>query len=149
MKLKKFKKANAFQRGMTLMEIMVVLVLIAVVMGIVAGNFGEKGEQAKVKAAQIDIQNIVNTLDLFKLEVGRYPSQSEGLQALVTKPQGVSRWNGPYWNKNTVPRDPWDNEYRYMVPGKNGAAYEIISLGADGQDGGEGVNRDISSAELN
>ncbi len=149
MKLKNRKTMNVYQRGMTLMEILVVLVLIAVVMGIVAGNFGERGEQAKVKAAQIDIQNIINTLDLFKLEVGRYPTQSEGLQALVTKPQGVSRWNGPYWKANHVPRDPWDNEYRYVVPGKNNAPYEIISLGADGQDGGEGVNRDVSSAELN
>ncbi|MDR0587577.1 MAG: type II secretion system major pseudopilin GspG [Burkholderiales bacterium] len=136
------------QSGMTLIEILIVLVLIAVVMGIVAANFGERGEQAKVKAAQIDIQNIVNTLDLFKLEVGRYPTQSEGLQALISAPSGLSRWNGPYWKQNKLPVDPWGNDYRYVQPGKNGMPYEIISLGADGVEGGEGVNKDISSGQL-
>ena len=90
-------------RGMTLIEILVVLVLIGVVMGIVGGNFLGQGEKAKGRAAKIEISQIGNTLDLFKLEVGRYPTSQEGLQALITQPPGVNNWNGPYWKKATVP----------------------------------------------
>jgi len=82
--------------GMTLIEILVVLVLIGVVMGIVGGNFLGKGEKAKADAAKIEINQIGQTLDLYKLEVGRYPSTQEGLQALLTAPAGVANWNGPY-----------------------------------------------------
>jgi general secretion pathway protein G len=136
------------QGGMTLMEILVVLVLLGIVMSIVAGNFIGRGEKAKADAARIQIQEISQALDLFKLEVGRYPTQSEGLQALIAAPSGTNRWNGPYWKQNQVPKDPWQNEYKYMVPGKNNAPYEVISLGADGREGGEGVDKDISSADL-
>lgn len=135
------------QGGMTLMEILVVLVLLGIVMSIVAGNFLGRGEKAKADAARIQIQEISQALDLFKLEVGRYPSQSEGLQALIAAPSGLTRWNGPYWKQNQVPKDPWQNEYKFVVPGKNGAPYEVISLGADGREGGEGVDKDISSAD--
>ena len=98
-------------RGMTLIEILVVLVLIGVVMGIVGGNFIGQGENAKRKAAKIEIEQIGQTLDLFKLEIGRYPTSQEGLQALITAPAGINNWNGPYWKKGTVPKDPWGNEY--------------------------------------
>ena len=131
---------------MTLIEILVVLVLIGIVLGIVGGNFIGKGEKAKADAAKIEIGQISQTLDLYKLEVGRYPSSQEGLQALISAPAGVANWNGPYWKKSTVPKDPWGNEYRYVSPGSKGA-YEIISLGADGKEGGEGPDRDISSAQ--
>ncbi|MCL2297763.1 MAG: type II secretion system major pseudopilin GspG [Proteobacteria bacterium] len=136
------------QRGMTLIEILVVLVLLGIVMAIVAGNFIGQGEKAKADAARIEIQQISQSLDLFKLEIGRYPTQSEGLQALVTKPSGLNRWNGPYGKHTQVPKDPWQNEYKYVVPGKGGAPYEVISLGADGREGGEGADKDISSADL-
>ncbi|MDR2172732.1 MAG: type II secretion system major pseudopilin GspG [Burkholderiales bacterium] len=136
-----------WQRGMTLIEILVVLVLLGIIMAIVAGNFIGQGEKAKADAARIQIQQIAQTLDLFKLEVGRYPTQSEGLQALITAPSGLSRWNGPYWKDKQVPKDPWQNEYKYVVPGSGGAPYEVISLGANGQEGGEGADKDISSAE--
>src|SRR6266542_3149019 len=86
-------------RGMTLIEILVVLVLIAVVLGIVGGNFIGRGEKAKADAAKIEIGQIGQTLDLFKLEVGRYPTAQEGLQALISAPPGVNNWNGPYWKK--------------------------------------------------
>jgi len=133
-------------RGMTLIEILVVLVLLGIVMGIVAGNFIGQGEEAKRKAASIEISQIVNTLDLFKLEIGRYPTSQEGLQALITAPSGVNNWNGPYWKKGTVPKDPWGNEYRYVAPGAKGP-YDIISYGADAKEGGEGPNKDVSSAQ--
>jgi len=112
----------------------------------VAGNFIGQGEEAKRKAAQIEISQIANTLDLFKLEVGRYPTQQEGLQALVTAPSGANNWNGPYWKKGTVPKDPWGNEYKYMAPGAKGP-YDIVSLGADAKEGGEGANKDVTSAQ--
>jgi len=137
---------RARERGMTLIEILVVLVLIGIVLGIVGGNFIGKGEKAKADAAKIEIGQISQTLDLYKLEVGRYPSSQEGLQALISAPAGAANWNGPYWKKSAVPKDPWGNEYRYVSPGSKGA-YEIISLGADGKEGGEGPDRDISSAQ--
>ena len=133
-------------RGMTLIEILVVLTLIGIVMGIVGGNYLGQGEKAKQKAAKIEIEQIGQTLDLFRLEVGRYPTTQEGLQALITAPTGVPNWNGPYWKKSTLPKDPWTNEYKYASPGQHGA-YDLWSYGADGKEGGEGVNKDITSWE--
>src|SRR5688572_11118792 len=134
-------------RGMTLIEILVVLVLIGVVLGVVGGNFIGKGEKAKADAAKIEMGQIAQTLDLYKLEVGRYPSTQEGLQALISAPPGVTNWNGPYWKKTTVPKDPWGNEYRYASPGQNNSPYEIASYGADGKEGGEGANKDITTGQ--
>jgi general secretion pathway protein G len=138
--------ATLRQRGMTLIEILVVLVLIGIVLGIVGGNFIGKGEKAKADAAKIEIGQISQALDLFKLEIGRYPTTQEGLQALVAAPPGVTNWNGPYWKKNSVPKDPWQNEYKYASPGQNGP-YDIVSYGADGKEGGDGVNKDITNRE--
>jgi general secretion pathway protein G len=137
---------NRYVHGMTLIEILVVLVLIGVVLGIVGGNFIGKGEKAKADAAKIEIGQISQTLDLYKLEIGRYPTTQEGLQALIAAPAGVTNWNGPYWKRSTVPKDPWGNEYKYVSPAQN-APYEIISLGADGKEGGEGPNKDLSSSQ--
>jgi general secretion pathway protein G len=131
-------------RGMTLIEILVVLTLIGIVMGIVGGNYLGQGEKAKQKAAKIEIEQIGQTLDMFKLEVGRYPTTQEGLQALLTAPAGVTNWNGPYWKKSTLPKDPWTNEYKYASPGQHGA-YDVWSYGADGKEGGEGTDKDITS----
>jgi general secretion pathway protein G len=139
-------RAAANMRGMTLIEILVVLVLIGVVLGIVGGNFIGKGEKAKADAAKIEIGQIAQTLDLYKLEIGRYPTTQEGLQALISAPPGVTNWNGPYWKKSTVPKDPWGNEYKYASPAQT-APYEVISLGADGKEGGEGPNKDLSSSQ--
>jgi general secretion pathway protein G len=130
--------------GMTLIEILVVLVLIGVVLGIVGGNFIGRGEKAKADAARIEIGQIGQSLDLYKLEIGRYPTTQEGLQALIAAPAGVNNWNGPYWKKSTVPKDPWGNEYKYAAPGQRGP-YDILSWGADGKEGGEGVNADITN----
>jgi general secretion pathway protein G len=139
-------RSRARELGMTLIEILVVLTLIGIIMGIVGSNFIGKGEQAKVKAAKIEIEQISQTLDLYKLEIGHYPSSQEGLQALISAPTGEANWNGPYWKKNSVPKDPWGNEYKYVAPGQKGP-YEIISLGADGKEGGENTDKDISSAQ--
>ncbi|MEO7134100.1 MAG: type II secretion system major pseudopilin GspG [Vicinamibacterales bacterium] len=133
--------------GMTLIEILVVLVLIGIVLGIVGGNFIGRGEKAKGDAAKIEIGQISQALDLFKLETGRYPATQEGLQALIQAPPGASNWNGPYWKRSTVPKDPWGNEYKYISPGQGGGPYDILSLGADGKEGGEGPNKDITSSQ--
>jgi general secretion pathway protein G len=140
------RKRSFYQQGMTLIEILVVLVLIGIVMGILGGNFIGRGEKAKADAAKIEIGQIGQALDLYKLETGRYPSSSEGLQALVAAPAGATNWNGPYWKKSSIPKDPWGNDYRYTSPGQKGA-YDIVSLGADGKEGGDGTNKDISSAD--
>lgn len=137
---------RAHALGMTLIEILVVLTLIGIVMGIVGGNYLGQGEKAKAKAAKIEIEQIGQTLDLFKLEVGRYPTSQEGLQALITSPTGVNNWNGPYWKKGTLPKDPWTHEYKYASPGTHGA-YDLYSMGADGKEGGEGNDKDITSWE--
>ena len=133
-------------RGMTLIEILVVLTLIGVVLGIVGSNYLGKSEQAKAKAAKIEIEQIGQALDLFKLELGRYPTTQEGLQALISAPTGTNNWNGPYWKRTQVPKDPWGNEYKYASPGTAGP-YDITSLGADGKEGGEGANKDITNRE--
>ena len=122
------------------------LVLIGIVMAIVGGNFLGQGEKAKANAAKIEIGQISQSLDLFKLELGRYPTTQEGLQALVTAPPGLSNWAGPYWKKSTAPKDPWGHEYKYQSPGTHGS-YDIVSLGADGVEGGEGANKDITNWE--
>ncbi|HEY8242316.1 MAG: type II secretion system major pseudopilin GspG [Vicinamibacteria bacterium] len=140
------RKLPLAQHGMTLIEILVVLVLIGIVMGILGGNFIGRGEKAKADAAKIEIAQIGQALDLYKLETGRYPTSSEGLQALVAAPAGATNWNGPYWKKSSIPKDPWGNDYRYSSPGQKGA-YDILSMGADGKEGGEGTNKDISSAD--
>jgi len=143
----RLQRSRAHARGMTLIEILVVLVLIGVVLGIVGGNFIGKGEKAKADAAKIEISQIAQTLDLYKLEIGRYPTTQEGLQALITAPAGVTNWNGPYWKRASVSKDPWGNEYKYLSPAQSGAPYEIISLGADGKEGGDGPNKDLSSLQ--
>ena len=139
--MKRTHRFRTAQHGMTLIE-----VLIGIVLGIVGGNFIGRGEKAKADAAKIEIGQIGQALDLYKLETGRYPSSSDGLQALVTAPGGASNWNGPYWKKSQIPKDPWGNDYRYTSPGQKGA-YDILSLGADGKEGGEGANKDIASSD--
>jgi general secretion pathway protein G len=136
--------AQSRSDGMTLIEILVVLVLIGIVMGIVGGNFIGQGETAKRKATKIQIGQISQSLDLFKLEIGRYPSSQEGLSALVSAPAGVTNWNGPYWKQGTVPKDPWGNDYQYVFPGQHGD-YDLISNGPTGQQGGEGTNKAVTS----
>ncbi|MFO1395933.1 MAG: type II secretion system major pseudopilin GspG [Burkholderiales bacterium] len=142
--MKRRNEQRRGQRGMTLIEILVVLVLIGIVMGIVGGNFLGKGEKAKADAAKIEINQIGQTLDLYKLEIGRYPTTQEGLQALITAPSGATNWNGPYWKNGTIPKDPWGNEYKYTSPGAKGP-YDIVSYGSDGKEGGDGPAKDITN----
>jgi len=134
------------QRGFTLIELMVVMIILGLLAALVVPKmFGRIG-QAKQKAAYAQIELFGTALDSFYLDVGRYPTTEEGLQALITPPQGVEGWNGPYLKKSEIPLDPWNNPYHYESPGKYGD-YDLYSYGADGVEGGEGENQDIVSWE--
>ena len=136
---------NGHARGFSLLELLVVLLLLGAFAGIFAPKIFGQAEKAKRNAAKLEIDQIGQGLDLFKLEIGRFPTSQEGLAALVTAPSGVSNWNGPYLKRSTVPKDPWSNEYKYVSPGDQNRPYDIISLGPDGKEGGDGDNKDITS----
>ena len=116
-------------------------------MGLVGPRVLNYLSESKVKAATIQIQSFASSLDLFYLDLGRYPTTSEGLAALVQRPGGATEWNGPYLKNNAVPNDPWGHPYMYRSPGEH-SPYEIVSLGSDGQEGGTGTAADIKSSEL-
>ena len=126
-------------RGFTLIELLVVLVILTLLAGLVGPRVLNQLGGAKSKTASVQMADLAKALDLFKLDIGRYPTNDEGLQALMAAPPSVLGWNGPYL-RGTLPRDPWGNPYQYRV---QGGSFELISLGADGQPGGEGENADI------
>ncbi len=128
--------------GFSLIELLVVLVILGLLVGLVGLRVISYLGGAKTDAATLQIEHLSSALDLFLLDAGRYPTEEEGLEALVEPFSDVKNWNGPYLKKKTVPNDPWDNPYLYRVPGEEGP-YDLYSLGADNADGGEGENQDI------
>ena len=100
---------------------------------------------AKSKSAQIQIRDLEQALEMYKLDVGRFPNSGEGLEALVRSPGNARGWNGPYLRKDEIPLDPWGNEYQYQFPADTAAGYELISYGSDGRAGGSGEAADVSS----
>jgi len=132
------------EQGFTLVEMLVVISIIALIMALVAPRVLNFLGESKVKAAKIQIQSIETALDLYALDTGHYPSSSEGLDALMQRPGGVTSWNGPYLKGNAVPNDPWGRPYVYRSPGEHGP-YDIVSYGADGKEGGTGAKPDINS----
>jgi general secretion pathway protein G len=145
--LRAIVSATDRRAGFTLVEILVVITIIGLIMGLVGPRVLNYLSEAKVKAATIQIQSFTSALDLFFLDIGRYPSTSEGLAALVKRPAGASGWNGPYLKNSSVPNDPWGNPYKYRSPSEHGP-YEIVSLGSDGKESGTGTAADIKSWEL-
>jgi len=133
------------QAGFTLIELIVVVMIIGLLAGLVAPQFMKQSERAEAKTAKAQIELFGTALDTFRLDVGRYPTSQEGLAALMQKPGGADRWDGPYLRKD-LPPDPWGKPYVYKSPGDHGA-YDILSYGADGVAGGDGNNRDITSWE--
>ncbi len=133
------------QGGFTLIELLVVLVILGLIIGIVAPRAVNFLSRAKSDVASIQIESFATALDLFHLDVGRYPLTQEGLDALTRAPSNAPRWNGPYLRGDEVPLDPWQRPYRYEAPGENGKPYRLLSLGADGQPGGEGEDADIAN----
>jgi general secretion pathway protein G len=131
--------------GFTLVELLVVMIIIGLLAALVGPRFIRQEEKAKIKATQAQIELLGTALDTFRLDVGRYPTSDEGLQALRQRPGVLERWDGPYLKKE-VPLDPWGKAYVYKSPGDHGP-FDIVSYGADGASGGEGDNRDITSWE--
>lgn len=130
------------ERGFTLVEMLVVITIIGLIMGLIGPRVLNYLSESKTKAARIQLQSFSAALDLFYLDAGRYPSTSEGLGALAQRPAGLSAWNGPYLKGGAVPKDPWNAAYVYRAPGDHGP-YDILSYGADGQEGGSGTAADI------
>ncbi len=128
--------------GFTLVELLVVLAILGLLVGLVGPQVMKALGGSKTKTARIQIEDLSATLDIYRLEVGRYPTTNDGLQALVENTSGASNWNGPYLKKNQVPKDPWGFDYQYQSPGQHGS-FDLWSLGADNREGGEGENQDI------
>lgn len=131
------------ERGFTLIEIMIVVIIIGLLAGLVGPRLFGKLTQAKQKSAKAQIELFGTALDAFRLDVGRYPTTEEGLKALREKPSGLDAWKGPYLPKE-IPLDPWGKPYLYKSPGEHGE-YDLISYGLDGVEGGEGENEDVVS----
>ncbi len=131
------------RRGFTLLELLVVMVIIGLLAGYVGPRFFSQIGKSQTKVAQAQIDAFGKALDQYRLDVGRYPSTAQGLPALMVAPVGESRWQGPYLKK-AVPADPWGKPYQYRQPGEHGE-YDIFSLGADAQPGGEGPAADIGN----
>lgn len=131
--------------GYTLIELLVVLIILGLISALVAPRvFGFLGK-AKQDTARLQIDRIGGVLDLYRLETGSLPEQDQGLAALVQAPAGVAGWNGPYVKKADSLVDPWGRPFIYRMPGDDGREFELLSLGADGQPGGEGDDADVTS----
>ncbi len=130
-------------RGFTLLELLVVLVVLGLLAGIVGPKYFAQLGKSEAKVARAQIEGLAKALDLYRLDVGRYPTSEQGLAALVARPSDEPKWDGPYLQKG-VPRDPWSRDYQYRSPGENGE-YDLLSLGKDGQPGGDGENAEITN----
>ena len=132
--------------GFTLIELLVVLAILGLLIGLVAPQVIGYLGRARTETARIDISNLETALDQFNLDCGKYPTQEEGLSALVKQPAGLACWQGPYIKQRAVPKDPWGHPYHYRIPGQHGT-YDLFSLGADNAPGGTGENQDITNGE--
>ena len=139
------------QRGFTLIELMVVIVILGILAGLIIPRIMGRPEEARRMKARVQIESIETALKLYKLDNGSYPSTEQGLQALVEAPsvgQLPRAWrDGGYLEKGKVPKDPWDNEFIYLSPGVN-SDFDLISYGADGEPGGEDKDKNINNWEL-
>lgn len=138
------RNRQAFQSGVTLIEMLVVVTIIALFAAVVAPRMLRRADTARQTAARAQINAFMTAIGTYKLDTGVYPTTEQGLQALRVKPQSVNNWQGPYLPQE-IPLDPWGRPYIYKYPGEHGDEPDIISLGADGQPGGEDINADIVS----
>ncbi|MFO1133998.1 MAG: type II secretion system major pseudopilin GspG [Rhodoblastus sp.] len=139
-------RRRAAQAGFTLVEVLVVISIIGLIMGLVGPRVLNYLSDAKVKAAKIQIESFSSALDLYFLDVGRYPSSTEGLNALMQRPSGAPAWNGPYLKGAIVPKDPWGSAYVYKSPGDR-KPYDIMSFGPDGANGAKGAAGYVKNGE--
>ncbi len=143
---KTFSQKRKKSNGFTLIELLIVMVIIGLLAAFVVPKFiGRVGESKQITTkAQIEL--LSTALEIYKLDTGKYPAQEEGLKALINKPGEVNNWKGPYLKKNVIPKDPWGAEYVYKHPGEHGD-YDILSYGADGNEGGADEDADVVSWE--
>ncbi len=134
----------AAEAGFTLVELLVVLVILVLLASIIGPRVIGYLGSSRSKTAQIQIESLVTSLELYHIDVGRYPTTSEGLDSLVKAPSKAAGWNGPYVTKGSIPHDPWGQPYKYQAPGKKGP-FEISTLGRDGKEGGTDEDADVSS----
>lgn len=132
------------QAGITLIEMLVVMTIIALFAALVGPSMLKHGDTARVVDARAQIHNFMTALGSYKLDTGMYPTTDQGLHALRAKPADVNQWAGPYMSQD-IPKDPWGHDYVYKYPGEHGDEPDITCLGADGQPGGDGLNADIVS----
>jgi general secretion pathway protein G len=131
-------------RGFTLIELLVVLAILAMLAGLVGPRVMKQLSGSKTKTARLQLEDLSAAMDLYRLDVGYYPSTEEGLESLVRKPDDNKKWNGPYLKKTQVPKDPWGYDFQYTYPGEHGD-FDLYSLGADNTEGGDGENIDVTS----
>ncbi len=140
------------EKGFTLIELMVVIVILGILATFLIPKIMSRPDEARIIKAKNDIKAIESALKLYKLDNGFYPTTEQGLEALIKKPDSEpipQNWkSGGYLDSNNTPLDPWGHKYIYRSPGEDGREYDIISYGADGKEGGDGVNADIKSYEL-
>jgi general secretion pathway protein G len=144
MEMETSRPRTGLSRGFTLLELLVVMVIIGLLAGFVAPRYFAQVGKSQVKVARAQIDALDKALDQFRLDVGRYPSSEEGLQALVVQPSGEANWSGPYLKKG-VPADPWGRPYQYQQPGTHGGDFDLLSLGKDGRPGGNGEDADVTN----
>lgn len=137
------RRSTRHEAGFTLLELLVVMVIIGLLAGYVAPRFFGQLDKSEVKTAQAQIVALDKAIAQYRLDTGHYPSNEQGLAALVTRPGNEPKWGGPYLEKN-VPPDPWGNPYLYKNPGEH-RDYDLFSYGKDGRPGGEGVNADVTN----
>ncbi len=130
--------------GYTLVELLVVLAILGLLVALAAPRIIKYLGSAKTDTARIQIEKLGGVLDLYRLEIGHYPTDQEGLEALVERPPQLDAWNGPYLKNRDALTDPWGRPYGYRSPGEHGE-YDLYSLGADGKEGGEGEDKDVTN----
>ena len=150
MKKNKFRHCSIrrAQAGVTLIEMLVVMTIIALFAALVVPNMLHHGDQARVTKAHADISSFMTALAAYKLDTGLFPTTEQGLRALREKPGDLGQWAGPYIQQD-VPKDPWGHDYVYKYPGEHGDNPDIVCMGADGQPGGDGIYADIVSWRSN
>lgn len=136
-------KTRKRNRGFSLIELIVVLVILGLLATVVGPKVMDRLGRGKSEIAKLQIDQLEGALGLFRFDVGRYPSTAEGMAALIDNP-GIENWAGPYLDKRTLPKDPWGRDYQYRAPGQYGD-FDLYSLGADGMEGGEDDNADVTS----
>lgn len=135
---------NKKQKGFSLVELLVVMVIMGLLAGLVGPQVLKQLSASKSKTASLQIAELGAALDLYLLEQNQYPTQEQGLLALVEAPSNSVSWHGPYLRKRQLPKDPWGRDYRYRYPGEQGE-FDLYSLGADGDEGGEGEASDVGN----